>query len=143
MERVEGDADRGAQVRNRPLLAGLEAVAADCVERKLRGLDRVLAQFVRQVDRELVAAETVEVAVEFVHQRAQHATDADQELVADAMTRAGTRVRFEGSIYIPEDEICWFTIAAPTTEEAALVAVRSGLEAVRIVEAMLSGKVQP
>ncbi len=59
------------------------------------------------------------------------------------MTREGARVRFEGSIHVPEDEICFFTFAAPSGREAALVAQRAGLEPLRVVEAIPSGKEQP
>ena len=59
---------------------------------------------------------------------------------AKAMTREGTRVGFEGSIHVPEDEICFFTFAAPTGRDAALVAERAGLQALRVVEAVSSRK---
>jgi hypothetical protein len=58
---------------------------------------------------------------------------------AEAMTREGTRVGFEGSIHIPEDEICFFTFAASTGRDAAIVAERAGLEPLRVVEAISSG----
>ena len=59
---------------------------------------------------------------------------------AEAMAREGTRVGFEGSIHVPEDEICFFTFAAPSGREAALVAQRAGLEPLRVVEAIPSRK---
>ena len=59
---------------------------------------------------------------------------------AVAMTRAGTRVRFVGSIHVPEDEICFFAFDAPSGRDAALVAARAGLEPLRVVEAVASGK---
>ena len=59
-------------------------------------------------------------------------------MAAEAMTREGTRVGFEGSIHVPEDEICFFTFAAPSGREAALAAQRAELEALRIVEAIRS-----
>jgi hypothetical protein len=59
---------------------------------------------------------------------------------AEELTREGTRVGFEGSILVPEDEICFFTFAAPSGREAALVAQRAGLEPMRVVEAVSSGK---
>jgi hypothetical protein len=59
---------------------------------------------------------------------------------AEAMTREGTPVGFKGSIHIPEDEICLFTFAAASGREAALVAQRAGLEPLRVVEAVPSGK---
>jgi hypothetical protein len=59
---------------------------------------------------------------------------------AEAMTREGTRIGFEGSIHVPEDEICFFTFAAPSGRAVALVAQRAGLEPVRVVEAIQSGE---
>ncbi len=73
----------------------------------------------------------------------RRACDRRARLAAQAMTRAGTRVRFEGSIHIPEDEICFFRFAAPSAREAALVAQRAGLDPVRVVEAIPSGKELP
>lgn len=57
---------------------------------------------------------------------------------ADALTSNGTAVRFEGSIYVPEDEICLFAFRAPSGRDAALAAERAGLEAMRVVEAVSS-----
>jgi hypothetical protein len=57
---------------------------------------------------------------------------------AEALTREGTRVRFGGSIHVPEDEICFFTFEAPSGREAALVAQRAGLKPLRVVEAVSS-----
>jgi hypothetical protein len=62
--------------------------------------------------------------------------------VAEAMTREGARVRFDGSVHVPVDEICFFTFAAPSGRKAALVAQRAGLEPLRVVEAIPSGKEQ-
>jgi len=56
------------------------------------------------------------------------------------MTREGTRVRFEGSIHVPEDEICFFTFVASSAREVALLAKRAGLEPLRVTEAIPSGK---
>jgi hypothetical protein len=57
---------------------------------------------------------------------------------AEAMTNEGTGVRFEGSIHVPGDEICFFNFAAQSGDDAALVAERAELEALRIVEAIPS-----
>jgi hypothetical protein len=57
---------------------------------------------------------------------------------AEGLTREGTRVRFGGSIHVPEDEICFFTFEAPSGRDAALVAQRAGLEPLRVVEAISS-----
>ena len=58
---------------------------------------------------------------------------------AEALTREGTRVRFGGSIHVPEDELCFFTFEAPSGREAAIVAQRAGLEPLRVVEAVATG----
>ena len=57
---------------------------------------------------------------------------------AEAMSREGTRVAFDGSIHVPEDETCFFTFAAPSAREAVLVAQRAGLEPFRVVQAITS-----
>jgi hypothetical protein len=57
---------------------------------------------------------------------------------AEALMREGTRVRFKGSIHVPEDEICFFTVDAPSGRGAALVAQRAGLEPFRVVEMVSS-----
>jgi len=62
---------------------------------------------------------------------------------AEEMTRQGTRVGFEGSIHVPEDEMCFFTFAAPSGREAALVAQRAALEPIRVIEAISSPKEEP
>jgi hypothetical protein len=58
--------------------------------------------------------------------------------VAEELTRAGTSVRFDRSIHVPEDEICFFVFDAPSSREATLAAERATLEPVRVVEAALS-----
>ena len=62
---------------------------------------------------------------------------------AEAMTQEGTSVGFEGSIHVPEDEICFFTFAAPSGRDAALVAQSAGLEPLRVVEAIPSEREEP
>jgi hypothetical protein len=57
---------------------------------------------------------------------------------AEALSRDGTAVRFGGSIYVPEDEICFFTFEAPSGRDAAVAAHRAGLEPMRVVEAISS-----
>jgi hypothetical protein len=54
---------------------------------------------------------------------------------AEELTRERTSVRFESSIYVPEDEICFFVFAAQSSREAALVAQQAGLDPCRVVEA--------
>jgi hypothetical protein len=55
---------------------------------------------------------------------------------ADELTRASTRVRFERSIHVPEDEICFYVFDAPSSRDAALAAQRAELEPIRVVEAV-------
>jgi len=59
---------------------------------------------------------------------------------ADELTREGTRVRFERSIHVPEDEICFFVFDAPSGGHAALAAQRADLDPFRVVEAITSDK---
>ncbi len=63
----------------------------------------------------------------------QRARTAAEELAGEAK-----RVRFDRSIHVPEDEICFFVFDAPSSRIAALVAERAGLDPVRIVEAISS-----
>ena len=59
---------------------------------------------------------------------------------AEELTREGTRVRFEHTIYVPEDEICFFVIDAPSSRDAVRAAERANLEPFRVVEAISNGK---
>jgi len=67
--------------------------------------------------------------------REQRATAA-----AEQLTRGRTLVRFERSIHVPEDEICFFLFDAPSSRDAALAAQRAGLDPFRVVEVASSGK---
>jgi len=73
----------------------------------------------------------------------RHARERRARSAAEEMTREGTRVRFERSIHVPEDEICFFTFTAASGREVACVAERAGLEPLRVVEAISSGKEIP
>ncbi|HZG34789.1 MAG TPA: hypothetical protein VEY87_03000 [Gaiellaceae bacterium] len=68
------------------------------------------------------------------------AWDVRARSAAEELTRTGTRVRFDRSIHVPEDEICFFVFVAPTLGDAALAAERGDLDAVRVVEAVLAGE---
>jgi hypothetical protein len=59
---------------------------------------------------------------------------------AEELTRQGTRVRFDRSIHVPEDEVCFFLFDAQSGREAALVAQRAALDPLRVVKAVSSGK---
>lgn len=66
------------------------------------------------------------------------AREARARSAAEALTREGKTVRFEGSIHVPEDEICFFTFEAPSGREAALAAQRAEIDPLRVVEAATS-----
>lgn len=51
-----------------------------------------------------------------------------------------SRVRFERSIYVPEDEICFFVFDAPSGRDVVLAAERAELDPVRVVEVVSSRK---
>lgn len=57
---------------------------------------------------------------------------------AEELTDGRTRVRFDRSIYVPEDEICFFVFDAPSGRDAALAAQRAELDPIRVVEAVSS-----
>ena len=59
---------------------------------------------------------------------------------AEELTEERTRVRFECSIHVPEDEICFFVFDAPSGRDAALVAERAELDSIRVVEVVSSRK---
>ena len=59
---------------------------------------------------------------------------------AEELTQATTRVRFDRSIHVPEDEICFYVFDAETAGDAAQAARRAGLDPIRIVEAVSSRK---
>jgi hypothetical protein len=59
---------------------------------------------------------------------------------AAELTQDRTRVRFERSIYVPEDEICFFVFDAPSGRDAVLAAERAELDSIRVVEVVSSRK---
>jgi hypothetical protein len=59
---------------------------------------------------------------------------------AEELTREKTPVRFEQSIHVPEDEICFIVFDAPSSRVAALAARRARLDPIRVVEAVSSGE---
>lgn len=61
---------------------------------------------------------------------------------AEELTRERTAVRFEHSIHLPEDEICFYVFDAPSAQEATLAAERAGLDPTRVVRAVPSGQEQ-
>jgi len=65
-------------------------------------------------------------------ERSRHEQEAS--VAAESMTRAGTRVRFGGSIHVPIDEVCFFSFEAATAAVVEIVAQRAGLAPFRVVE---------
>jgi hypothetical protein len=59
---------------------------------------------------------------------------------AEELTKGTSRVRFDRSIYVPEDEICFFVFDAPSGRDAALAAQQAELDPIRVVEAISSRK---
>jgi hypothetical protein len=59
---------------------------------------------------------------------------------AEELTRRQAPVRFDHSIYLPEDETCFFVFEAATGRDAALTARLAGLDPIRVVEADSSRK---
>jgi hypothetical protein len=53
---------------------------------------------------------------------------------AEELTRQGDRVRFDHTIHVPEDEICFFVFDAPSSRDVALAAQLAELVPLRIVE---------
>ena len=67
--------------------------------------------------------------------RERRARSAAQELMEETIS-----VRFERSIYVPEDEIYFFVFDAPSGRDAALAAERAELDSIRVVEVVSSRK---
>lgn len=59
---------------------------------------------------------------------------------AAELTGQGARIRFDRTIHVPEDEICFFVFDAPLSRDAVLVAQRAELGPLRVVEAVSSGE---
>jgi hypothetical protein len=74
---------------------------------------------------------------------AQSARERRARSAAEELTLEGWSVRFDRSIHVPEDEICFFVFEAPSSREVVLAAARGALEAIRVVEAILSGEEAP
>jgi hypothetical protein len=60
--------------------------------------------------------------------------------VAEELTRKGTGVRFDRTIHVPEDEICFFVFDGPSSHDVALAAQLAELRPLRVVEAVSSGE---
>jgi hypothetical protein len=71
------------------------------------------------------------------------AREARARSAAEELARKKARVRFDRSIYVPEDEICFFVFDAPSGRTAAFAAERAELDPIRVVEAVSSRKEEP
>jgi hypothetical protein len=58
---------------------------------------------------------------------------------AEELTREGTRVRFEGSAYVPETETC-FKFEAPASRDTSEATRRARFDPTRVIEAVSSRK---
>jgi hypothetical protein len=72
--------------------------------------------------------------------RDRRAREHRAHLAAAELTNGRTCVRFDRSIYVPEDEICFFVFDAPSGRDVALAAQRAELDPIRVVEAVSSRK---
>jgi hypothetical protein len=72
--------------------------------------------------------------------RERAARERQARSAAAALTQGSTRVRFDRSIHVPDDEICFYVFDAPSARHATEAAERAGLDAIRVVEAVSSGK---
>ena len=70
--------------------------------------------------------------------RERAAYERSARAAANELADRGTSVRFERSIHVPDDEICFFVFDAPSSRVAALAAERAGLEPTRVVSAITS-----
>ena len=59
---------------------------------------------------------------------------------AAELTREKTSVRFQYSIYVPVDDLCFFVFDAPSGPDARAAAQRAALDPIRVVEAVTSGE---
>jgi hypothetical protein len=69
--------------------------------------------------------------------RARRARSAASEL-----RRQGIGVRFDRTVHVPEDEMCFFIFEAASGREVSLAAERAGLDPLRVVEVTSSGEEQ-
>lgn len=73
----------------------------------------------------------------------RRAHDRATRSAARSRTRDGIPVHFFGSIYVPEDEICFLSFDAPSPGDVEWVAERAGLRLLRIVESFPSDAPMP
>lgn len=72
------------------------------------------------------------------HANERRASERRARTAAAELTQGSRLVRFDRSIHVPEDEICFYVFDAPSAGDAALAARRAGLDPLRVVEAVSS-----
>jgi hypothetical protein len=82
----------------------------------------------------------VETYLARAHSGERTARERRARSAAEELTQEMTRVRFDHSIHVPDDEICFYVFDAPSARDAAHAAQRAGLDPIRVVEAIPSGK---
>ena len=78
----------------------------------------------------------VETYLARAHGRERTAREARARSAAEELSRGGTDVRFQRAYHLPEDEICFFVFAAPSSRDAALAAELAELDPIRVAEAI-------
>ncbi len=73
---------------------------------------------------------------------ARERADREQRVrsAADELAKGTDTVRFDRSIHLLEDEICFYVFDAPSANDASDAAKRAGLDPIRVVEAIASTK---
>ncbi len=82
----------------------------------------------------------VELYVSREHTRAVEAGARRAEAAAKELTREGTPVRYLRSIFVPEDETCFYLYEADSGDAVREAARRAGLPFDRIAEAVAEPK---
>jgi hypothetical protein len=67
----------------------------------------------------------------------------DLSLAADELTQEGQHVRFLRSIFVPEDETCFYLYQALSIDAVREAASRAGLRFQRVTEAVSNGTTRP
>jgi len=64
-------------------------------------------------------------------------------LVAEQLTREGTPVRCVRSIFVPDDETCFYLYEAASADDVRVAAERAGLPVERVAEAVTTPVREP
>lgn len=72
--------------------------------------------------------------------RERHERERRARQAAAALTREGTPIRYRGLVHMPDDELCVIEFDTASSEHAELAARRAGLDPLRVVRAVSSGR---